>query len=49
MVTEHRKLGFDEELLSNTFALSSVGNGLVAVLAGILAQGKCSVVTCSAW
>merc|ERR1719473_1545576 len=38
MVTEHKKKGFPEELLSDTFALASTGNGLLGVLAGIMAQ-----------
>ena len=38
MVSEHRKNGFDEELLSSTFAISSWGNGIVAIAAGIFAQ-----------
>jgi len=38
MVSEHRKLGFDEELLSSTFAISSWGNGIVAIAAGVFAQ-----------
>ena len=31
-------VGFPEELLSDTFALASTGNGLLGVLAGIMAQ-----------
>ena len=38
MVSEHRKRGFSEELLSSTFAISSWGNGVMAIFAGILAQ-----------
>lgn len=38
MVSEHRKRGFPEELLASTFAISSWGNGIVAIAAGILAQ-----------
>ena len=38
MVSEHRKRGFPEAWLASTFALSSIGNGLVAVLAGVVAQ-----------
>ena len=38
MVSEHRKLKFNEKLLSSTFAISSWGNGLVAILAGFIAQ-----------
>ena len=39
MVTEHKKQGHSEELLSNTFSLEATGNGLVAVFAGLSAQG----------
>ncbi|OQR92437.1 Major Facilitator Superfamily (MFS) [Achlya hypogyna] len=38
MVTEHRKRRFPEELLPSTFALASEVNGLVAVVAGLVAQ-----------
>ena len=38
IVSEHRKLGFPEELLSSTFAISSWGNGAVAIIAGVVAQ-----------
>jgi len=38
MVSEHRKRGFDEDLLSSTFNIASWGNGFVAILAGFLAQ-----------
>lgn len=38
MVTEHRRRGFPEPLLASTFAICSWGNGLVAILAGVLAQ-----------
>ena len=38
MVSEHRKRGFPEEWLAGTFAISSWGNGVVAILAGFLAQ-----------
>ena len=38
MVSEHRKRGFDETLLSSTFSISSWGNGFVAIFAGFLAQ-----------
>eukprot|EP00667_Euglena_gracilis_P010916 EG_transcript_11126 len=38
MVTEHRRRGFPEAWLSSTFALASCGNGLVAVMAGLVAQ-----------
>jgi MFS family permease len=38
MVSEHRNRGFHENLLTSTFSLSSSGNGLVAIFAGMLAQ-----------
>merc|ERR1712021_57225 len=38
MITEHRKQEFPEQLLSNTFSLAAMGNGVMAVLAGVIAQ-----------
>jgi MFS family permease len=38
MVSEHRKQGFPEELLAGTFSVASAGNGLMAIIAGLLAQ-----------
>ena len=38
MVSEHRKRGFHEDLLASTFAISSWGNGMMAISAGVLAQ-----------
>jgi hypothetical protein len=38
MVTEHRRRGFPEELLASTFGICAWGNGVVAILAGLLAQ-----------
>lgn len=38
MVTEHRKRKFSEAQLERTFAIASMGNGLVAVVAGTAAQ-----------
>ena len=38
MVTEHRKRKFPEEWLASTQGIASTGNGVVAVLAGVLAQ-----------
>ena len=32
------RVGFPDELLSDTFALASTGNGLLGVVAGIMAQ-----------
>jgi MFS family permease len=38
MVTEHRARGFPDEWLARTHGLASTGNGIVAVVAGVLAQ-----------
>ncbi|EGD82088.1 hypothetical protein PTSG_02768 [Salpingoeca rosetta] len=38
MVAEHEKAGFDSTWLASTFAYMSVGNGIVAILAGWAAQ-----------
>jgi MFS family permease len=38
MVSEHRKRGYKEEWLAKTFALASSGNGVVAIVAGFIAQ-----------
>jgi MFS transporter, MFS domain-containing protein family, molybdate-anion transporter len=38
MVSEHRKEGFAEELLAETFAIASWSNGLAAISAGFMAQ-----------
>lgn len=38
MVTEHRRRGFHEDLLSSTFAISSWGSAVSAICAGFLAQ-----------
>jgi len=38
MVSQHRKKGYPEEWLTKTFGLASMGNGLIAILAGVLAQ-----------
>jgi len=38
MTTEHHKRGFPEAWLSTTFSAASIGNGTMAVCAGILAQ-----------
>lgn len=38
MVTEHRKRNFPEAWLASTQGLASTGNGIVAVVAGVLAQ-----------
>lgn len=43
MVSEHRKRGFHEDLLTSTFSISSWGNGLMAVTAGICAQVSADV------
>mmetsp|Transcript_15259 Transcript_15259/g.35361 ORF Transcript_15259/g.35361 Transcript_15259/m.35361 type:complete len:483 (-) Transcript_15259:153-1601(-) len=38
MTTEHRKNGFPEEWMSKTYSDQSIGNGTMAILAGIVAQ-----------
>lgn len=38
MVCEHFKQGFDASLLNDTFAYATFGNGLVAVIAGLIAN-----------
>jgi len=38
MTTEHRKKGFPEEWMSKTYSDMSIGNGSMAILAGIVAQ-----------
>jgi hypothetical protein len=39
MVSEHRSRGFPEALLTNTFSKVTLGNGIVAIAAGFVAQG----------
>jgi MFS transporter, MFS domain-containing protein family, molybdate-anion transporter len=38
MVCEHFKFGFDSTMLSDTFSYATFGNGLVAVIAGLIAN-----------
>ena len=38
MVCEHHKQGFDAALLGDTFSYATLGNGLVAVVAGLIAN-----------
>jgi MFS family permease len=38
MTTEHRRRGFPDEWLSRTYAEASIGNGAMAIFAGIVAQ-----------
>lgn len=38
MVSEHRRRGFHEDMLASTFSIASAGNGMMAILAGFLAQ-----------
>jgi MFS family permease len=38
MTTQHRKQGFPEEWMSKTYSDQSIGNGTMAILAGIVAQ-----------
>eukprot|EP01012_Entosiphon_sulcatum_P039856 TRINITY_DN5315_c0_g1_i1.p1 TRINITY_DN5315_c0_g1~~TRINITY_DN5315_c0_g1_i1.p1 ORF type:complete len:441 (-),score=74.77 TRINITY_DN5315_c0_g1_i1:116-1438(-) len=44
MVSEHTKRGFESSWVSSTFSLMTVGNGIVAILAGFIAQGAKSAV-----
>lgn len=38
MTTQHRRKGFPEEWLSRTYSQCSIGNGAMAIFAGIIAQ-----------
>jgi MFS family permease len=38
MVSEHKKAAYPEEWLSHTFSLMTFGNGIVAILSGLLAS-----------
>ena len=38
MISEHRRRGFDESWMAETFAWAAAGNGIMAILAGFLAQ-----------
>jgi MFS family permease len=38
MISEHHTRGFEESWVSSTFSLMTVGNGLVAIFSGLLAQ-----------
>lgn len=38
MATEHRKRGFPEEWMARTYSECSIGNGAMAILAGVIAQ-----------
>jgi len=38
MVCEHNAKGFDEGLLSDTFSWATFGNGLVAIVSGVIAN-----------
>lgn len=38
MIHEHKRQGFPEEWMPNTFAIMSFGNGLVAIVAGVVAS-----------
>ena len=42
MVCEHMKQGFDSNLLGNTFSYATFGNGLCAVIAGLVANSAAS-------
>ncbi len=43
MVSEHRKRGFSEDKLAGTFSLCSSWNGIMAILAGFIAQISCDI------
>lgn len=43
MVTQHRKLGFPEDLLTSTFSKGSIANGLLAIAAGLISHGCTAV------
>ena len=38
MVSEHTRNGFQESWMSHTFSYMTMGNGLVAIAAGLVAQ-----------
>jgi len=38
MATEHRKKGFPDEWMARTYSECSIGNGAMAILAGVIAQ-----------
>eukprot|EP00667_Euglena_gracilis_P015949 EG_transcript_16628 len=38
MISEHHTRGFEESWISSTFSLMTVGNGMVAIASGLLAQ-----------
>lgn len=42
MITEHKARQFPEHLISNTFSKAILGNGAVAIMAGLVAQGAAS-------
>lgn len=42
MVSEHNSRGFDPSLLSDTFGLATVGNGIIAIVAGVCAEWAAS-------
>ncbi len=43
MVSEHKHRGYSEQLLTNTFSKATLGNGIAAIFAGLVAQ---SAATC---
>jgi len=43
MVCEHHKLGFDPTLIGETFSHATFGNGVVAVLAGLISNAVASM------
>lgn len=43
LVSEHLRHGYEQSWLSSTFSMQTVGNGIVAITAGLLAQGLVDV------
>lgn len=39
MISEHHTRGFDQSWISSTFSLMTIGNGIIAILSGLMAQG----------
>jgi predicted MFS family arabinose efflux permease len=48
MICEHNKQGFDSALLNETFTYATLGNGVVAVLAGLISNIAASIGGCIA-
>jgi hypothetical protein len=47
MVCEHRRRGFPEKLLVETFSIASWSNGIGAITAGFFAQIAAGMILCS--